>query len=387
MLVFRGIKALARGSLGLVTVLPVATLVLGVFVDRGPGGEARLSFFPMALLALDPFVWTCAQNSVIFAGLVTATALIVGVGLGCLASRLGFWGRAVLRGTLASLLAASPMVLALGLVGIWGAPHPWPWPLQSGVASDAGVSLETWRGLPLWWLWIWSSLPSAIALVMLATASAVERLEPAWEDAARLAGAGSIPIWRNLIWPMIRPTVARAAALVFPLALLEPGAPLILGLRRTLAFQIVEAAGRTRSVSAVGGLGGVGRIGGADRKGSDPEMGRAVASRPYPDRAGPRPRSSTTAPGRRTPRGRRHAGARRNGGPGLVPRPRAVPPGPGRRNEPRNIPGHAGSLLPATLESTRRSAGASARLPFAKPGCPHCRRAPDSCLARPAETA
>ncbi len=96
----------------------------------------------------------------------------------------------------------------------------------------------------MWLLWIWSSLPGAVALVMLATASAVERLEPAWEDAARLTGAGSIPIWRTLIWPLIRPTAARAAALVFPLVLLEPGAALILGLRRTLAFQIVEAARR-----------------------------------------------------------------------------------------------------------------------------------------------
>jgi ABC-type Fe3+ transport system permease subunit len=244
MFVFRGLHALTRGCLGLLTVVPVVALVLGVFVDRGPAGEARLSFFPAALLALDPFVWTCARNSLIFAGVVTASSLIVGVGLGCLVSRLRFWGRAILRGAAASLLAAPPLVLALGLLGIWGAPYPWPWPFMAAQGGTAGVSLETWRGLPLWLLWIWSSLPGAVALVMLATASAVERLEPAWEDAARLAGAGSIPIWRSLIWPLIRPTAARAAALVFPLALLEPGAVLILGLRRTIAFQIVEAARR-----------------------------------------------------------------------------------------------------------------------------------------------
>ncbi len=244
MFVFRGLRALARGCLGLLTIVPVVALVLSVFVDRGPAGEASLSFFPMALAALDPFVWTCARNSVIFAGVVTAASLIVGVGLGCLVSRLRFWGRAILRGAVASLLAAPPLVLALGLVGIWGAPQPWPWPIRAVEGGNAGASLETWRGLPMWWLWIGSSLPGAVALVMLATASAVERLEPAWEDAARLAGAGSIPIWRRLIWPLIRPTAARAAALVFPLALLEPGAPLILGLRRTLAFQIVEAARR-----------------------------------------------------------------------------------------------------------------------------------------------
>src|SRR5262249_12043029 len=80
------------------------------------------------------------------------------------------------------------------------------------------------------------------AVVMRATAAAVERLEPAWEDAALLAGAGRFRAWRRLAWPVVRPAAARTAALVFAMALLEPGAPLILGLRRTLAFQIVEAA-------------------------------------------------------------------------------------------------------------------------------------------------
>jgi ABC-type Fe3+ transport system permease subunit len=91
-------------------------------------------------------------------------------------------------------------------------------------------------------MWLWSTLPGSVAVVMLASVAAVERLEPAWEDAALLAGAGRFRAWRRLAWPVVRPAAARAAALVFALALLEPGAPLILGLRRTLAFQIVEAA-------------------------------------------------------------------------------------------------------------------------------------------------
>ena len=49
---------------------------------------------------------------------------------------------------------------------------------------------------------------------------------------------------KDLIWPIVRPAAARAAGLVFLLALVEPGVPLILGLRRTLAFQIVSAAGQ-----------------------------------------------------------------------------------------------------------------------------------------------
>ena len=106
------------------------------------------------------------------------------------------------------------------------------------------MSLESWRGLPLWIVWIWTTLPGAVALVTLATASSVEQLEPSWEDAARLTGVGSLRAWKTLCWPLVRPRSARAAAVVFLFALVEPGAPLVLGLRRTLAFQIVESADR-----------------------------------------------------------------------------------------------------------------------------------------------
>jgi ABC-type Fe3+ transport system permease subunit len=244
MFVLRWMRSVTRAFLGFLTIVPVVALVLTVLLDRGPAGEVRVSFFPMALRALDPFVWTCARNSLIFAVAVTATALAAGIILGWLLGRLRSWGRPVLRASTALLLAASPVVLALGLVGTWGMPHPWPWPFSAPGAADEGLSLETWRGVPLWVFWIWSTLPGAVAIVVLSIAAAVEWIEPEWEDAARLAGAGRFRTWRRLIWPLIRPAGARAAALVFPLALVEPGAPLILGLRRTLAFQIVEAARR-----------------------------------------------------------------------------------------------------------------------------------------------
>lgn len=61
MLVLRWMRSATRGVLGLLTVVPFVSLVLGVIVNRGPGGEARFSLFPMALQALDPFAWTCGE--------------------------------------------------------------------------------------------------------------------------------------------------------------------------------------------------------------------------------------------------------------------------------------------------------------------------------------
>jgi iron(III) transport system permease protein len=240
----RGFLALLRVLLRLVLIAPLAALFLSVLVDRGADGELRLSRFPLALLAVDPLVRTCARNSIIFAAVLSASSLVLGITLGWVLGRRSFWGRPLFRGMVLGSLVASPAVLALGLLGILGPAHSWPWPFLNFRASDRGVSLESWSGLGLWLIWLWSCLPAATAVVAAAAASAVERLEPGWEDAARLAGASRVRAWRTVSWPLIRPPTVRAAAMVFALGLLEPGAPLILGMRRTLAYQIVDAASR-----------------------------------------------------------------------------------------------------------------------------------------------
>jgi iron(III) transport system permease protein len=81
-----------------------------------------------------------------------------------------------------------------------------------------------------------------VPLVALGAAATLARVEPEWGDAARMAGVGRVRVWRKFVWQIIRPSVARATATVFAMTLVEPGTPLVLGLRRTLAFQIVEAA-------------------------------------------------------------------------------------------------------------------------------------------------
>jgi iron(III) transport system permease protein len=246
MFLFRWLGFLIRGVLDLALIAPVVALPLAVLFDRGPAGEPRAAphLFPVALWLFDDFAWTCARNSVIFAIVVACAALTIGGALGWMVARRRFWGRQILRVLVVALLVVSPAFHALGVLGLLGSPRPWPWPLAGSGGVTQGISLESWRGLTLWIVWIWTTLPAAVALVSHATSISVEQLEPTWEDAARLTGAGSLRAWKALSWPLVRPAAARAAALVFLYALVEPGAPLVLGLRRTIAFQIVQAAGR-----------------------------------------------------------------------------------------------------------------------------------------------
>jgi iron(III) transport system permease protein len=126
-------------------------------------------------------------------------------------------------------LVVPPFVGALGLRILFGSE------LDGVGPSGAG----RWLG---WVCWTWLGGVCGLPLVALAVGAALRRVEPAWVDAARLAGARPFRIWRQLVWPIIRPDAARAAATIFTLTLVEPGAPLVLGLRRTLGFQLVEAA-------------------------------------------------------------------------------------------------------------------------------------------------
>ena len=99
------------------------------------------------------------------------------------------------------MVAASPAFLALGLTGLFGQPRPLPWPFWSSHhAGSQGASLESWSGLSLWLMWIWSSVPAGAAIVALLSAGAFRRLDPTWGEAARLG--------RELVPDRARPVLA-----------------------------------------------------------------------------------------------------------------------------------------------------------------------------------
>jgi len=228
---FRGMGRWAGAVLWALALAPVPALVAAAVLDRGPGGEVRPTLFPAALTALDPFTWDCARNSLVMAAAVTLAARVVGVHLARLVARGRFHGRRALSVLACAGLGVPPAFGALGLRGAFGAPETW----ADSVVLDR---LAPWAG---WVAWFWVALAAGAPVVGLATASALARVGPAQADAARLAGAGRRQVWRRVVWPAVRPDVGRALGIVFTLTLFDPGAPLLLGLRRTLGFQVVES--------------------------------------------------------------------------------------------------------------------------------------------------
>src|SRR5208337_3479645 len=237
----RAISWATTSVLGLVLLAPILALLPAAVLDIGPAPEARTRFsvFPLALAALDPLIWTSLWNSVAAAVIVAVGSLVIGVALGGVAARLRFWGRPVLSASITAPAVVAPALFALGLLGLFDPSGPRGLgSVVDWIVRADGYSARMWP----WLVWVWAALIQGVALVVLTTRSAYGRLQSFGQDAARLAGARPPRVWWTLTWPTLRPSVVSAVYLVFMINLADPGVPLVLGLRRTLGFQMVATA-------------------------------------------------------------------------------------------------------------------------------------------------
>ena len=234
----RGLARVLGGSLLAVLLIPSLAAWPAAFVDRGADGSPRLSAFPLALVAFDPFVWTCARNSAVVASIVAGGSLVIGVGLGLIAGRWRFWGRAPLWALAIVPMAAGPLLIAPGIALALGGQRGWDWLAFRSILGISAQIPARWAAL------IWAGLACGVPLVALTTAAGSRRVAPSWSEAARAVGAPRRRAWRDVVWPILRPEAARASAAVFTITLVEPVGPLVFGLKRTLAVQILDAANR-----------------------------------------------------------------------------------------------------------------------------------------------
>ena len=258
-----------------VSLIPALALIPAALLDRGPGGNLRATGLYVALTLWDPYTWLALGQSLGVAATVALGALILGVALGGSVGRSRFWGRSPLAILAFASIAVPPLCGAIGL-------RPY-----------LGGEVGRWLALT------WVDLAAAVPWVAIAVATALKGIDPAWVEAAAVAGASRWRMRRDLIWPLLRPAAARAAGTVFVLALVEPGAPLILGLRRTLAFQLVEAASRPAESQRAATLALVAILVAAIGRGLILRWGRREAIQPPGAETSARPNVSVASAARR----------------------------------------------------------------------------------------
>ena len=222
------LRLVLRSLVVLLVIGPILGLGIGALTRQGAGGSG-LSAFGAGLVLTDPFVQTSIGNSVVVSGIATLLATMAGVAVARGSQRLGGVARrlAVVFERLG--MCCDPFTAAIGLALI--APLL-PKDLIARLPRDDSMS---------WFLLIACQAGFGSAWIAHHASRAMAAIPTACLEVGAMAGGTRRWLWRVAIWPLIRPSVARASASVFAVLLLEPGGPIVLGLRRTIGFQIVHA--------------------------------------------------------------------------------------------------------------------------------------------------
>lgn len=170
---------------------------------------------------VDPGARSAFLNTIVVSSSVTVIAVPVGAILAWLIERTDLAPSDSVRrwatGLLALPLAVPPYLLAMswallgngrnGLVNRWA-------PLVDLYGTDGIILVLS---------------TSAYPFALLSIRAALERADPSLEEAARVSGAGPVEVLRRITMPLVLPSIASAAALVFVFATAAFGVPYLLG--------------------------------------------------------------------------------------------------------------------------------------------------------------
>jgi iron(III) transport system permease protein len=231
-------SVLPAGLLQWLTWLLVVTLVLGPFLpllyasirDR-PLYEAGGSFTvePYRELFRDRAFWHAWWNTLQFAALTTAIAVVLGAAFAILCTRTDLPGRrAFSRLVLLPLLLPS-LGMVLGWIAVWG---------RGGYVKSlfeqrlhfTTPAIDTIAGMSV------VEATRLMPIAFLTCQAALVRADSSLEDAARSAGATPLRVLRSITIPMLRPALLNSATLIFTLALAALGIPLLLGVPNNIQF-------------------------------------------------------------------------------------------------------------------------------------------------------
>jgi iron(III) transport system permease protein len=172
-------------------------------------------------LFADPAFRTATLNTLEFAAITTACAVLLGGGFAVLCSRTDVLGRRVH----ARLLIAPVLLPPLGLILGWNALYG-----PGGYAHDfvnqtlhIPFNLTTVPGMAV------LGTAVAVPVVFLVCQAALAGIDPALENSARSVGASPLRALARVTVPMLRPALLNAGLLVFTLSIESLGIPLLLG--------------------------------------------------------------------------------------------------------------------------------------------------------------
>jgi iron(III) transport system permease protein len=229
---------LPAGALQAVVWVLVVGLVVGPFIpmlyasfrDR-PLYEAGGVFTTQAYRDLfsDSAFWHAWLNTLEYATLSTAMAVVGGAGAAILVSRTNLPFRNAYGRLLLLPILLPPLGVVLGWIVVWG-PGGYLTNLFQQRLHIGTLAIDTIPGMSL------IEASRLLPVAYMTCEAALSRADSSLEDAARSAGAAPLKVLRKVTIPMLRPALLNSATLIFTLSVASLGIPLLLGTPRNIKF-------------------------------------------------------------------------------------------------------------------------------------------------------
>jgi putative spermidine/putrescine transport system permease protein len=210
-------RRLSRTGFARLALLPLTIVATAFFllpmiklVIVGASGEMGLGAY--AAILFEPRYRASLISTVVLAAVTTIAALAAATIAGLFLQRHRFPGRAVLIAMLTFPLAFPGVVVGFMIILLAGR-QGLVGDLTSRLLGEKIVFAYSIQGLFLGYLYF--SIPRVILTIM----AAVEKLDPALEEAARTLGAGPWAVHRDVIFPALGPAFVASGAIVFATAM------------------------------------------------------------------------------------------------------------------------------------------------------------------------
>jgi thiamine transport system permease protein len=228
------ILALPVAFLAVFFLLPVGTIVL-----TGLRPEGALDLGAVGEVVADPGVRRVVWFTVWQATVSTLLTLAVGLPGAYVLARVSFPGRSLLRAGIMVPFVLPTVVVAAAFLAVLGPASPLN-TMLGALLGDAAPRIDLRRTVTAILL---AHVFFNYAVVVRTVGGLWAHLDPRLEDAARVLGASRWRAFREVSWPLLRPAVAAASAIVFLFTFTSFGVVLILGgpTRATIEVEIHRA--------------------------------------------------------------------------------------------------------------------------------------------------
>ncbi|MEO6033263.1 MAG: molybdate ABC transporter permease subunit [Burkholderiaceae bacterium] len=167
----------------------------------------------------------------------TAAALLLGVVFGFAIARMRWGGRRLIEAVLTLPMVLPPTVMGYYLIVVLGTNGP----LGGWLKQHFDITLMfTWQGAVV------AASVVALPLVFTSARAAFENVDPTFEKAARVLGAGELKVFLRVTLPLAMRGIAAGTMLAFARAMGEFGATLMIagnipGRTQTLSLAVYDA--------------------------------------------------------------------------------------------------------------------------------------------------